>query len=78
MSALKGFVKLVLLVSVVAAVVTGISMYWGDILSMLCEIEDACAHGEPNWLGWGVLAIVAWVALAVLIMAEIAIHKAFS
>ena len=74
---LIGFVKLVLLVAVVVAVVTGISMYWGDILSMLCEIEDACTRGEPNWLGWAVLAITAWVVLAVLIMAEVAIHKAF-
>jgi hypothetical protein len=43
--------------------------YWDKFIFEFCKVEFVCWQGEPNWLGWIVLACVVlfilYVALAI-------------
>lgn len=36
---------------------------WGNFIAGFCKVQFLCYGGEPNWLGWIVIAIAGFFAL---------------
>ena len=45
-----------------------IEWFWSQfILTSLCKVQFLCYGGNPNWLGWGVLAFAGLMAAGVML-----------
>ncbi len=40
---------------------------WDKIVFEFCKVEFLCWNGDPNWLGWSVIAIGAFILLTMLV-----------
>ena len=40
--------------------------YWDILLFELCKVDVVCWQGEPNWLGWVVIAIPILILIRVI------------
>ena len=41
------------------------SELWSKFILGFCKVEFACYNGEPNWLGWILIALGGWFLLLV-------------
>lgn len=40
---------------------------WNYFIAGFCKVEFLCWHGDPNWLGWVVLAIPPLVLIVAIV-----------
>jgi hypothetical protein len=41
---------------------------WDRFIVGFCKVEAVCWNGEPNWFGWILIAVLAFILLMVVVV----------
>lgn len=43
--------------------------HWPVFIEKFCEVEFLCYYGQPNWLGWSVIAFGGFILVVIMLTA---------